>query len=395
MGNKAKELGVLAVKSITRRGANFVGGVPGLILVVHANGKRSWALRYKIGGVRRDMGLGSFEDVSLANARDAARVARAKIDAGTDPIQDRKAVRSALVASLATALTFSECATKYIQAHEPGWKNAKHAQQWRNTIETYANPVIGRMLVRDVGRSHVMSVLEPIWHTKTETAKRLRGRIESVLDWATTRDYRSGPNPAKWQGHLETLLVQPGKIAKTSHHRALPYTEMPAFMKELRKHAGLGAKALEFAILTAARSGEVRAATWDEFDLDEGVWTVPALRMKAGKEHRVPLSKAALAIVTGQQAVSINEYVFPSPRDGILSDMTLSAVLRRMKVNAVPHGFRSTFRDWAAEKTDYPRDAAEMALAHTIPDKVEAAYRRGDLFEKRRKMMQDWERFCA
>lgn len=395
MGNKAKELGVLAVKSITRRGANFVGGVPGLILMVHGSGKRSWALRYKIGGVRRDMGLGSFEDVSLANARDAARAARAKIESGTDPIQDRKAVRSALVAEIATALTFSECATKYIHAHESGWKSQKHCAQWISTLETYANPVIGRMLVRDVGRSHVMSVLEPIWHTKTETAKRLRGRIESVLDWATVREYRTGPNPARWKGHLDNLLVQPGKIAKTSHHRALPYAEMPAFMVELRKQAGIGAKALEFAILTAARSGEVRGATWDEFDLAERVWTVPGLRMKSSRIHRVPLSDAAMAILISQQAVRINEYVFPSPRDGILSDMTLSAVLRRMKVAAVPHGFRSCIRDWTAEETDYPRDVAEMALAHTIPDKVEAAYRRGDLFEKRRKMMQDWADFCG
>lgn len=395
MGNKAKELGALAVKNITRRGTTFVGGVPGLALVVHASGTRSWILRYKIGGTRRDMGLGSFDDVSLANARDAARTARAKIVTGIDPIQQRKAARSALIADMATALTFSECATKYMEAHESGWRNPKHTQQWRNTIETYANPVIGQMLVRDVGLPHVMKVLEPIWHKKTETAKRLRGRLESVLDWAITRDLRSGPNPARWKGHLDTLLAQPGKISKTKHHRRLPYAEMPAFMAELRNQAGIGAKALEFTILTAARSGEVRAATWDEFDLTTGLWTVPADRMKAGKEHRVPLSDAAMAVLVSQQTVRFNEYVFPSPRSGILSDMTLSAVLRRMKVEAVPHGFRSTFRDWAAEKTDYPRDAAEMALAHTIPDKVEAAYRRGDLFEKRRQMMQDWADFCA
>lgn len=395
MGNKAKELGVLAVKNITRRGTTFVGGVPGLALVVHGSGTRSWILRYKIGGVRRDMGLGSFDDVSLANAREAARAARAKIVAGSDPIQQRKAARSALVAEMATALTFSECATKYMEAHESGWRNPKHAQQWRNTIESYANPVIGQMLVRDVGLPHVMRVLEPIWHLKTETAKRLRGRLESVLDWAITRDLRTGPNPARWKGHLDTLLAQPGKISKTKHHRRLPYTEIPAFMAELRKQAGIGAKALEFTILTAARSGEVRAATWDEFDLKAGLWTVPADRMKAGKEHRVPLTDAALAIVKSQKDVAINQFVFPSPRGSVLSDMTLSAVLRRMKVDAVPHGFRSTFRDWAAEKTDYPNEMAEMALAHTISDKVEAAYRRGDLLEKRRQMMQDWADYCA
>ncbi|MEQ1657884.1 MAG: Arm DNA-binding domain-containing protein, partial [Hylemonella sp.] len=217
MGNKAKELGALAVKSITSRGATFVGGVPGLALVVHASGTRSWILRYKIGGVRRDMGLGSFEDVPLANAREAARAARAKIVAGIDPIQQRKAARSALIAEMAAALTFSECATKYMEAHASGWRNPKHAQQWRNTIEAYANPVIGQMLVRDVGLPHVMKVLEPIWHQKTETAKRLRGRLEVVLDWAITRDLRSGPNPARWKGHLDTLLAQPGKITKTKH----------------------------------------------------------------------------------------------------------------------------------------------------------------------------------
>lgn len=395
MGNKAIELKPLAVKSISRRGATFVGGVPGLALVVHASGTRSWILRYKIGGIRRDMGLGSFDDVSLASARETARTARVKIVIGIDPIQQRKAARSALIGDMVTALTFSECATKYMEAHESGWRNPKHAQQWRNTIETYANPVIGQMLVRDVGVPHVMKVLEPIWHQKTETAKRLRGRLEAVVDWAITRELRSGPNPARWKGHLETLLVQPSKISKTKHHRRLPYAEIPTFMGELRKQLGIGARALEFTILTAARSGEARAATWGEFDLTAGLWTVPAGRMKAGKEHRVPLSNAAVALLKSQKMVAISDFVFPSPRETILSDMTLSAVLRRMKVNAVPHGFRSTFRDWSAEKTDYPNEMAEMALAHAINDKVEAAYRRGDLLEKRRRMMQDWADHCA
>jgi len=395
MGNKAIELGALAVKNITRRGTTFVGGVPGLALVVHASGTRSWILRYKIGGVRRDMGLGSYENVTLAGAREAARAARVKITAGVDPIQERKTARSALIVEMSKALTFSECAKQYIEAHESGWRNAKHAQQWRTTIERYASPVIGRMLVRDVALPHILKVLEPIWHKKTETASRLRGRLESVLDWATVREYRTGPNPAQWKGRLDSLLAEPGKIAKTTHHRALPYDEMRTFMKALREQTGAGAKALEFVILTAARSGEVRGAMWNEFDLKAGVWTVPADRMKAGKEHRVPLSKAALALVKGQKEIAISQFVFPSPRETVLSDMTLSAVLRRMQVNAVPHGFRSTFRDWASEKTDYPNEMAEMALAHTIGDKVEAAYRRGDLLEKRRKMMQDWADYCA
>jgi integrase len=394
MGNKATELGALAVKNITRRGTTFVGGVPGLALVVHGGGSKSWILRYKIGGVRRDMGLGSYEDVSLASAREKARTARARIEAGTDPIQERKTARSALIAEMAKALTFSECAAQYIATHEAGWRNAKHAQQWRSTIESYANPVIGQLLVRDVALPHILKVLEPIWHTKTETASRLRGRIESVLDWATAREYRTGSNPAQWKGRLDTLLAGPSKITKTNHHRALPYADMPDFMATLREQSGTGAKALEFTILTAARSGEVRGAKWAEFDLTSGVWTVPAERMKAGKEHRVPLSKAALNLLNEQKAVSVNQYVFPSPRATVMSDMTLSAVLRRMKVDAVPHGFRSTFRDWAAEKTDYPNEMAEMALAHTIGDKVEAAYRRGDLLDKRKKMMQDWANFC-
>lgn len=372
-----------------------MGGVPGLVLFVHASGARSWVLRYKIGSVRRDMGLGSYEDVTLAEARAVAGVARAKIKAAVDPIDERRAAKSALIAERDKALTFSECATQYIDTHQGSWRNEKHIKQWRSTIQKYANPVIGKMLVRDVGLPQIMKVLEPIWRTKTETASRLRGRLESVLDWATVREYRTGPNPARWKGHLDNLLAEPGKIAKTNHHRALDFEEMPKFMKALRGQEGSGAKALKFAILTAARSGEVRGAMFSEFDLDAGVWTVPADRMKAGRVHRVPLSKAALAIVKAQQKIAVNQFVFPSPRAVMLSDMTLTAVLRRMEVNAVPHGFRSTFRDWVAEKTDYPNEMAEMALAHTISDKVEAAYRRGDLLEKRRKMMQDWAEYCT
>ena len=393
MGKKAIELGNLAVKAINKRGIHFVGGVSGLALTVHQGGSRSWILRYQVNGKRRDLGLGSFDTVSLANAREAARAARAKLEAGIDPIEDKKAVRSKLIASQVAALTFSEASTKYIETHEAGWRNAKHAQQWRNSLENYAHPFIGRMCVSDVELPQILKALEPIWHTKTETASRLRGRIESVLDWATVRGYRTGPNPARWKGHLDTLLAQPAKIAKTTHYRALPFNEMPTFMKALRQQEGMGAKALEFTILTAARSGEVRGAKWDEFDLEAGVWTVPATRMKAGREHRIPLSDTALAIVKQQQKTSINEFVFPSPRSTLLSDMSLTAVLRRMETPAVPHGFRSTFRDWCAESTDFPRDVAEMALAHAIGNKVEAAYRRGDLFEKRKQLMQEWAEF--
>jgi integrase len=251
------------------------------------------------------------------------------------------------------------------------------------------------LLVRDVGLPHVLAVLEPIWSKKTETASRLRGRLESILDWATTRDYRAGLNPARWKGHLDTVLPAAGSVANAGHHSALPVGEIGAFVKTLRSQAGMSALALEFTILTAARSGEVRGARWNEIDLDAATWTVPGERMKAGKEHRVPLSGAALAVLNALRHEDRDALLFASPRGGMLSDMSLTAVLRRMKVDAVPHGFRSSFRDWCAERTNYPREVAKMALAHAIGDKVEAAYRRGDLFEKRRRLMKDWAAFCA
>lgn len=395
MARKAHEIGALAASRITKPGMNFVGGVAGLALQVLPTGGRSWVLRITIGTKRRDMGLGGFPDVTLAGARDAARAARAKVKLGIDPVDEARAKVSLLKASQAAAVTFKQCALRYIEAHEATWKNPKSPAQWRNTLETYAYPVMGELLVRDVGLTHVMAALEPIWSTKTATATRVRGRMEKVLDWATVRQYRKGQNPARWRGHLETLLPSPKKITKTEHHQALPVSDMGAFMQRLRKVPGTGAKALEFAILTAGRSGEVRGAAWSEIDLDAAVWTIPAERMKMEKEHRVPLSDAALALLRAQPCIDDNPLVFPAPRGGVLSDMTLTLVLRRMAVSAVPHGFRSTFRDWASERTNYPRDAAEMALAHAIGDKVEAAYRRGDLFNKRRRMMEDWAKFCA
>lgn len=390
MGKRATELTAMAVKHIHERGTHFVGGVPGLALVVHKGGSRSWVLRYQVAGKRRDLGLGAVDFVALSQAREAAREARNKITQGIDPINDRRAQRSKLIASQASALTFSEAASKYIETHEATWRNAKHSQQWRNTLESYAYPFIGRMFVRDVELPHILKVLEPIWLTKTETASRLRGRLESILDWSTVRGYRAGLNPARWKGHLDTLLAAPRKIARTSHHRALPFSDLPAFMARLQQQRGVGAVALTFLILTATRSSEVRAARWVEFDLTTNIWTIPAARMKAGREHRVPLSGAAITILNQQRAIAISDYVFPSSRASILSDMSLTAVLRRMEVPAVPHGFRSTFRDWCAECTEFSSEVAEMALAHTIRNKVEAAYRRGDLFEKRKQLMQAW-----
>ncbi len=395
MPKKAKELGPLAVSKLSEPGLHFVGGVAGLALQVLPGGGRTWVLRAMMGGRRRDMGLGGFPDVPLADARSAARRARERIRVGVDPIDEGRAATNALRANQARSVTFKQAALDYLAAHEDGWRNKKHAQRWRNTLATYAFPHVGTVQVSDVELPHVLAILEPIWRGKTETATRLRGRLEQVLDWATARGYRSGLNPARWRGHLDKLLVRPSKIVRIEHRAALPVAELGGFMKALREATGIGARALEFAVLTAARSGEVRGATWSEIDLKAATWTVPADRMQMGREHRVPLPAAAVTLLKALPRIVGSDLVFPAPRGGQLSDMTLTAVVRRMKVAAVPRGFRSTFRDWASEHTNYPRDAAELALAHAIGDKVEAAYRRGDLFEKRRRMMSDWAAFCA
>jgi integrase len=397
MGRIARELGPLAVSRLTAPGLYFVGGVAGLALQISPSGARSWVLRVVVAGKRRDMGLGAASSANgLAHARGKAQAARDKIRAGIDPIEEARSARSRLKAQRASALTFKQCAEKYIAAHQAGWKNDKHAAQWGATLQTYAYPVMGSLLVRDVDVAHVTRVLEPIWQEKTETASRVRGRIQAVLDWAAAHGYRpKGLNPAAWKGHLDKLLPRPSKVAKVEHHSALPIAEVGSFMAALAKQEGISARALEFAILTAARSGEVRVATWSEMDLQGKLWTIAAERMKAGREHRVPLSDAAVRLLKALPREEDSELVFAAPRGGALSDMALTAVCRRMKVQAVPHGFRSSFRDWASERTNVPRDVAEMALAHAIPSKVEAAYRRGDLFEKRRKLMQSWSEFCA
>lgn len=395
MARKAADLSPLAVSKLRDPGLHFVGGVAGLALQVLPSGGRTWILRVSIGGRRRDMGLGGYPDVTLAGAKDAARNARELIREGVDPIERAKAARKALQAASARGLTFQQAAEAYIASQEVAWRNAKHRAQWTSTLTNYAYPVIGKLSVADVELAHISKVLEPIWTDKTETASRLRGRIEQILDWATARGYRTGLNPARWRGHLDKLLPRPSKISKPVHHRALAIQNMGAFYADLRTVEGVGARALTFAILTAARSGEVRGATWSEIDLERGVWTIPASRMKAGKEHRVPLSKAALEVLDALPCIAGSDLVFQAPRGGQLSDMTLSAVMRRMKASAVPHGFRSTFRDWAAEYTAYPSEVVEMALAHAVSDKVEAAYRRGDLFDKRRRLAEDWAVFCS
>lgn len=419
MPKKAPELTPLAVNRLTSPGLHFVGGVAGLALQVLPSGGRSWVLRARVGSKRRDMGLGGFPDVTLAQAREAARVARAKIRDGVDPIEEARKARAMLRLAQANAVSFRSAAAAYIETHSPSWTNPKHAQQWTNTLTTHAYPHIGDMLVRDIGLPQILSVLEPIWRTKTETASRLRGRIECVLDWATTKGYREGLNPARWKGHLDNLLPARSKVAKEKHHPALPVSDVGAFMASLRAHGGMGARALEFGVLTAMRSGEIRGTTWGEINLETREWCVPAERMKMKNDHRVPLAEAAVDLLRSLLPASAasekppktapSALVFPAPRGGMLSDGTLNAVIKRMNEETerqrwvdpkdgrevVQHGFRSTFRDWAAERTNYPNEVAEMALAHAIGNKVEAAYRRGDLFAKRRQMMDDWAAFCA
>lgn len=394
MATKVREMTPVEIRHLTTPGMHFVGGVAGLALQVLPSGGRTWVLRMMIGKKRRDMGLGGFPDVPLSQARERAREAREKVRKGIDPIEEAKSARQALKAQQAAAMTFRQAAAAYIYAHRAGWRNAKHAQQFSNTLKQHAYPVMGDLDVAAVDLPHVLKVLEPIWTTKTETASRLRGRIEQVLDWATARKYRAGENPARWRGHLDMLLPRPTKVAKVKHHPAIALQDAHAFTVALRAMTGIAPRALEFALLTAARSGEVRGATWAEIDVDAGLWVVPAHRTKADREHRVPLQAAALNLLADLPRIkNTQDLVFPGVRGGPLSDMSLTAVMRRMGLEAVPHGLRSTFRDWAAERTTYPRDLAEMALAHAIASDVEAAYRRGDMLDRRREMMERWAAF--
>ncbi|HET8701444.1 MAG TPA: integrase arm-type DNA-binding domain-containing protein [Nitrococcus sp.] len=395
MPKRARELSALEVRRLTTPGLHAVGGVVGLQLRISDTNARYWVLRTTIAGRRRDIGIGPYPEVTLAQARVSAAEARAKARAGIDPVAERRAARDALLAAQGASLTFDEAAKKCIAAKRREFRNPKHAAQWSSTLDAYASPVIGKLPVAAVELAHIVTILEPIWTTKTETATRLRGRIEAVLAWATVSGYRSGENPARWKGHLDAVLPKPRKVAKVRHHKALPWQEIGRFVRELRSREGLAARALEFLILTATRSGEVRGATWDEISLAQRLWTIPAHRIKAGREHRVPLSDAAVALLEALPRFVGSKYVFPAARGGALSDMSLSAVMKRMSTDAVPHGFRSTFRDWCSETTAYPRDVAEMALAHAIPDKVEAAYRRGDLMAKRIQLMKEWARFCS
>jgi len=385
----AKPLSPLAIQRLTTPGLHAVGEVAGLCLFVKPTGARSWVLRTRANGRRIELGLGGYPTVTLAQARENARTVLNDIRMnGADPAADRRARRAV------SDRTFRKVAEQYIETHRAGWKNAKHAQQWTNTLEQYANPVFGDKHVADVSKGDVLAVIEPIWSTKTETAQRVRNRIERVLGYAMQREYRpEGPNPARWKDNLDVALPAKNKVSKVEHLAALPIDYMHGFMRQLREMDGMGARALELAILTATRSGEVRGAKWSEFDLGNALWTIPAARMKSGREHRVPLNAAAVDLLQNLPKFEGVDRVFVGKGDKPLSDMTLTAVLRRMKVAATTHGFRSVFRDWAAERTSTPNEVAEMALAHAVGDKTEAAYRRGDLFEKRRELMDLWQRF--
>lgn len=368
----------------------------GLRLVVSKSGARKWVLRYTLKGKRREMGLGSFPDVSLNDARTKAAEYRGMASNGTDPIKARR-VEPAKIP------TFTACAGQYIRAHRRSWRNAKHARQWVSTLKTYARPVIGETPVDEIGTDEILKILTPVWTSKTDTAKRIQGRIENILDFAAARKYRDASNPARWRGHLDKLLPKPSRVRTITHHPAMPYIELPGFMETLRANDSVSASALRFLILTATRTGEVLNAKWNEIDLKARVWSISAERMKTRREHRVPLSDEAVSILTQLPRISGNPYLFPGSRHGrALSNMALLQLMRGMgygvggeKGPYVPHGFRSSFRDWSGEVSSFPRDVAEMALAHVIENKVEAAYRRGDLFEKRAMMMEAWANYLT
>ena len=378
---------------IAQRPGLFADG-DGLYVRVTGAGTRGWIFRFKLGGHMRDMGLGTHPSVSLAEARELAGEARALVRRGIDPIDARK--QQAPPAVEKHIVTFDEAAKRYIGAHEQSWRNAKHRQQWANTLSTYAGPIISKTDVAAIGTDDVLRILEPIWQEKPETASRVRGRIENVLDWAKVRGLRDGANPAAWRGHLNHLLPSRNKARSVKHHAALPWRELPEFMTELRTNSSISAMALEFTILTAVRTSESIGARWSEIDLKTGVWAIPADRMKASREHRVPIAGPAVALLEALPRVEGNPFLFPGARRGRpLSNMAMLELVRGMRPGLTVHGFRSTFRDWTAENTAFPRELAEAALAHILGNATERAYQRGDLFEKRRKLMDAWVGYCG
>jgi integrase len=399
MANSINRLSDRAVRAKDAKGLYADGG--GLYLQVSAGKSKSWIFRFKRDGKTRDMGLGGWPSISLADAREKAAEARRHHAQGKDPIAARDAALAKARLEAARAVTFKQCAEALIGSHEGTWRNPKHRQQWRNTLKTYAYPVIGNLPVADVDTPLVLKIIEPIWHTKTETAKRVRGRIERVLNSAKAKGFRQGENPAQWRGHLDQILPAPSKVRRVIHHPALPYRELPALMAALRSRDSISARALEFTILNAARTNEALGATFDEINDRTKLWTVPAERMKGHREHNVPLTARALAIVEEMNAQRISDYIFPGMRkDEPLSDMAMLELVRgfglldKAGAGITVHGFRSTFKDWAMEQTTYPDFLSEMALAHISGDKAREAYARAELIKKRRALMNAWEAFC-
>jgi integrase len=391
-------LQVMRIVKARRPGRTADGG--NLYLQIAGNnGTASWIFRAVVAGRERWIGLGGLDNVSLAQARKLAREHREQIAGGVDPLLARRARRAEAELKAARALTFDDCAEQFIASHEIAWRNPKHRQQWRNTLASYASPVFGAVAIQDVDTALVLKALTPLWLKKPETAGRLRGRVERIIDWAKARGFREGENPARWRGHLDHLLPARGKVRRVKHHAALAVDQVPAFLAALEQQDGVAALALRFAILTAARTGEVIGARWGEIDLAARLWRLPPQRMKSGREHRVPLAPPTLELLAQLREHQVDEadYLFPGLRPGKpISNMAMLVMLRRMgRGDITTHGFRSSFRNWAAERTNYSREVAEAALAHVVSDKTEAAYFRTDLFDKRRRLMAEWGKFCA
>lgn len=391
-----ERLTALGVSRLREPGMYPDGG--NLWVQVSPSGTKSWALRYTLNGKARQAGLGSLLDLTLSEARDLAREARRLLKEGRDPIEERRAKLAAQRADVAKTLTFKQAAERFIAAHKAGWKSEKHAEQWTATLTSYAYPVVGDLAASAIDTALVLKVLEPIWTGKPETASRVRGRVESVLSWATARGYRTGPNPAAWRGHLDRLLPAKSKVKKVRNHPAVPIDEVPALTAALRASPSSSSSALQFMLLTAGRTGEIIGATWHEIDTNAKTWVVPASRMKGAREHRVPLSDEALAILEALPREDGNPHLFLGGRKGHgLSNMSLLMLLKGLPdfSSYVPHGLRSSFRDWAGERTNFPRELAEQALAHQVGDETERAYRRADALERRRKLMAAWAKFAT
>ncbi len=394
----AKELSPLEIKRLTDAGYHAVGYVPGLHLQVATSGARSWILRVRVGDRRREIGLGAYPSVTLADVKLKAQHERDKIKNGIDPVAERAIAKQSIIEQQAEQRamqwTFKKCAEAFIKAKSPEWRSVKHAKQWETTLKTYVYPTLENMLVSQINIGHITEIIEPHWGTKTETIDRVRNRIESVLDWASASKYRTGDNPARWKGNLDKLFANRNKISPVKSHRALAANQVYNFVERLRAVSGISARCLEFVVLTACRSGEARLATKNEFDLKAKVWSIPGERMKSGRPHRVPLSEVVVSMLKALPEIEDESLMFPSRKVGRpLSDMALTKTMRDMKVDAVPHGFRSTFSSWCASATAYPSEVREMALAHAIGDATVAAYQRSDLFDKRRDLMTDWAGF--